>query len=44
MHWAAWVALLVFVFLLTYDPRVGTIQKFVYDEPKISPGTVDGKA
>jgi hypothetical protein len=46
MHWVAWIALAVFVFLLSYDPKVGTVQRFLASDvsPKISPEKVDGKA
>lgn len=31
MHWIAWVALMAFIFMLTYDPRAGTINKYLQD-------------
>jgi len=31
MHWVAWIALAAFVFMLTYDPRSGTINKYLHE-------------
>lgn len=31
MHWVSWIALFAFIFMLSYDPRAGTINKYLQE-------------